>query len=207
MNWIKVSFLVLVFCVVKHNAKAQTDTLFIEPWNNGHAVYLLPAGAKLPSALINDNQNNPKISNYRKFKTNFPHRFVPAYSYKGEWLMYDPCDGIFEFQSGLSDSTWINYYFDDPWTMPLEAIEEQDDHHIEFRALYYDWEDPTMSIEHSIRIDRDTLPGLYFVTFTNLVTRVTLTNAYIDFDEAHRFRYLVNHCTYRKELEFAGFDE
>ena len=207
MKVFKACCLVVVFCVVKLNAKAQTDTLFIEPWNNGHAVYLLPAGAKVPAVFQAETIISPEISNYRHFKSNFPQHFVPAYSYKNEWVMYDPCDGIYEFQGALTDSTWINYYYDEPSAMPIEAVEEQDENRVVYRALQYNWEDPTLSIEHSITIQRAALQGLYYVTFTNLVNQSSITNAFIDLNEARRFRYLVNACTFQKELEFSGFDE
>jgi hypothetical protein len=207
MKWIYHAGVIAVFLVVKLSAKAQTDTLFIEPWNNGHAVYLLPAGAKLPEAFHSDQIIYPEISKYRKFKSTFPRHYVPAYSYKGEWVMYDPCDGIADFQAELTDSTWINYYYDEPSAMPLESVEFELNNSIEFMALQYNWEDPTMSIEHAITIERSELKGLYYVTFTNLVNRSSITNAFIDLNEAHRFRYLVNACTFQKELEFSGFDE
>ena len=123
MKWIYRVGIIAVFFVVKLSAKAQTDTLFIEPWNNGHAVYLLPAGAKLPVAFQSEHIISPEIPKYRKFKSTFPHHYVPAYSYKGEWVMYDPCDGIADFQAELTDSTWVNYYYDEPSAMPLESIE------------------------------------------------------------------------------------
>ncbi len=78
--------------------KAQTDTLFIQNWENGHAVYMLPPGELQVNDVwtSSDSIFYPPVPAFRKFNFNLNETYLPLNVYQGKLIYYDPCDGIFE---------------------------------------------------------------------------------------------------------------
>ena len=89
MKKLLLTFILLSNQIVSLNA--QTDTLFIQNWENGHAIYLLPAGKfQKPSVWTSsDSIYYPPVPFFRNFKFDLKETYIPLTVYKGELVYYD----------------------------------------------------------------------------------------------------------------------
>ena len=135
---------------------AQTDTLFIQNWENGHAIYLLPPGKfeKPEIWTSSDSIYYPPVPSFRKFRFDLKETYLPLEVYQGKLVYYDPCDGIFESAWVFNDSAFVHLYYDGPEGMPIAAIEHEDENEIQFRILQFNYEDIEKSLEYYLTIKR-----------------------------------------------------
>jgi hypothetical protein len=152
MKKLLLTFILLSNQIVSLNA--QTDTLFIQNWENGHAIYLLPAGKfQKPSVWTSsDSIYYPPVPFFRNFKFDLKETYIPLTVYKGELVYYDPCDGIFESAWVFNDSAFVHLYYDGPEGSPIAAIEHEDENEIQFRILQFNYEDIEKSLEYYLTV-------------------------------------------------------
>jgi hypothetical protein len=185
---------------------AQTDTLFIENWDNGHAIYLLPPGKfqKPPVWTSSDSIYFPPVPFFRKFKFDLKETYLPLSVYKGELVYYDPCDGIFENAWMFNDSAFVHFFYDGPEGMPIAAIEHEDENEIQFRILQFNYEDVEKSLEYYLTVKRmNTQRGLYLFTFENPYdSKDTYSFPVVEQSKLHLLPVLVNDSKYQKYMEF-----
>ena len=185
---------------------AQTDTLFIQNWENGHAVYILPPGKfqKPPVWTSSDSIYYPPVPFFRKFKFDLKKNYIPLAVYKGELVYYDPCDGIFENAWVFNDSAFVHLYYDGPEGMPIAAIEHEDENEIQFRILQFNYEDIEKSLEYYLTVksmNKD--KGIYLFTFENPYdSKDTYSFPVVEQRKLHLFPVLVNESKYQKYTEF-----
>ena len=185
---------------------AQTDTLFIQNWENGHAIYLLPAGKfqKPPVWTSSDSIYYPPVPFFRNFKFDLKETYIPLTVYKGELVYYDPCDGIFEHAWVFNDSAFVHLYYDGPEGSPLAAIESESEDEIQFRILSFNYEDIEKSLEYYLTVKRmNKERGLLLFTFENPYdSKDTYSFPVVEQSKLHLFPILVNESKYDKYTEF-----
>jgi hypothetical protein len=185
---------------------AQTDTLFIQNWDNGHAIYLLPPGKfqKPPVWTSSDSIIYPPVPAFRKFKFDLKETYVPLTVYKGELVYYDPCDGIFENAWVFNDSAFVHLYYDGPEGSPIAAIEHEDENEIQFRILQFNYEDIEKSLEYYLSVKRmNKEKGMYLFTFENPYdSEDTYSFPVVEQSKLHLLPVLVNESKYQKYTEF-----
>jgi hypothetical protein len=196
----------LLFSFFSFSINAQTDTLFIQNWDNGHAIYLLPPGKfqKPPVWTSSDSIIYPPVPFFRKFKFDLKETYVPLTVYKGELVYYDPCDGIFENAWVFNDSAFVHLYYDGPEGMPIAAIEHEDENDIQFRILQFNYEEIEKSLEYYLSVKRlNKGKGLYLFTFENPYdSQDTYSFPVVEQSKLHLFPVLVNDSKYQKYMEF-----
>lgn len=201
----------LLFIGISISAIAQTDTLFIQNWENGHAIYLLPPGKfqKPPVWTSSDSIYYPPVSFFRNFKFDLKETYIPLTVYKGELVYYDPCDGIFENAWVFNDSAFVHLYYDGPEGSPIAAIEHQDENEIQFRILQFNYEDLEKSLEYYLTVKcMNKQRGLYLFTFENPYdSKDTYSFPVVEQSKLHLFPVLVNESKYQKYIEFAFPEE
>jgi len=200
-------FLIIVFlCNLMALLNAQTDTLFIKNWENGHAIYLLPPGKfqKPPVWTSSDSIYYPPVPFFRKFKFDLKETYIPLTVYKGELVYYDPCDGIFEHAWVFNDSSFVHLYYDGPEGMPIAAIEHEVENEIQFRILQFNYEDIEKSLEYYLTVKRmNKQRGLYLFTFENPYDpKDTYSFPAVEQSKLHLLPVLVNDSKYQKYMEF-----
>ena len=200
-------FLIIVFlCNLMALLNAQTDTLFIQNWDDGHAIYLLPAGKfqKPPVWTSSDSIIYPPVPSFRKFKFELKETYIPLSVYKGELVYYDPCDGIFENAWVFNDSAFVHLYYDGPEGMPIAAIEHEVENEIQFRILQFNYEDIEKSLEYYLTVKRmNKQRGLYLFTFENPYDpKDTYSFPVVEQSKLHLLPVLVNDSKYQKYMEF-----
>jgi hypothetical protein len=204
MNKIKVITLILFGFSFSMNA--QTDTLFIQNWDNGHAIYLLPAGKfqKPPVWTSSDSIYYPPVPSFRKFKFDLKETYLPLSVYKGELVYYDPCDGIFENAWVFNDSAFVHLFYDGPEGSPIAAIEDKDENEIQFRILQFNYEDIEKSLEYYLTVQRvNKEKGLLLFTFENPYdSKDTYSFPVVEQSKLHLLPVLVNDSKYQKYMEF-----
>jgi hypothetical protein len=185
---------------------AQTDTLFIQNWENGHAIYLLPPGKfeKPEIWTSSDSIYYPPVPSFRKFKFDLKETYIPLTVYKGELVYYDPCDGIFENAWVFNDSAFVHLYYDGPEGSPIAAIEHQDENEIQFRILQFNYEDLEKSLEYYLTVKcMNKQRGLYLFTFENPYnSKDTYSFPVVEQRKLHLHPVLVNESKYQKYMEF-----
>ena len=185
---------------------AQTDTLFIQNWENGHAVYILPPGKfqKPPVWTSSDSIYYPPVSFFRNFKFDLKETYIPLTVYKGELVYYDPCDGIFENAWVFNDSAFVHLYYDGPEGSPIAAIEHEDENEIQFRILQFNYEDIEKSLEYYLTVkSMNKEKGIYLFTFENPYdSKDTYSFPVVEQRKLHLFPVLVNESKYQKYTEF-----
>lgn len=202
-----------LFIGVSLSAVAQSDTLFIQPWENGHAIYLLPPG----KFQMNDNWTAsdtifyPPVPKFRKFKFNLNETYLPLNVYQGKLVYYDPCDGIFESAWVFNDSAFVHLFFDGPEGSPIAAIEYENENEIQFRILQFNYEDIEKSLEYYLTIkSMNKEKGVYLFTFENpfeMDSKKSYSFPVVEQSKLHLFPVLVNESKYQKYLEFAFPEE
>jgi hypothetical protein len=190
---------------------AQTDTLFIQNWENGHAIYLLPPGKfeKPEIWTSSDSIYYPPVPSFRKFKFDLKETYLPLEVYQGILVYYDPCDGIFESAWVFNDSAFVHLYYDGPEGMPIAAIEHEDENEIQFRILQFNYEDIEKSLEYYLTIKRvNKERGLLLFTFENPYdSQNTYSFPVVEQRKLHLLPVLVNESKYQKYIEFAFPEE
>ena len=191
---------------ISFSAVAQTDTLFIQNWENGHAIYLLPPGKfqKLPVWTSSDSIYYPPVPFFRKFKFDLKETYIPLTVYKGKLVYYDPCDGIFENAWVFNDSAFVHLYYDGPEGSPIAAIEFENETEIQFRILQFNYEDIEKSLEYYLTVKTmNKEKGLYLFTFENPYdSKDTYSFPVVEERKLHLFPALVNESKYQKYIEF-----
>jgi hypothetical protein len=188
------------------SVRAQNDTLFIQNWENGHAIYLLPPGKfqKPEVWTSSDSIIYPPVPFFRKFNFDLKETYLPVSVYKGQLVYYDPCDGIFENAWVFNDSAFVHLYYDGPEGSPIAAIEHEDANEIQFRILQFNYEDIEKSIEYYLtvkRMNRDR--GLYLFTFENPYdSNDRYSFPVAEQSKLHLLPVLVNESRYDKYTEF-----
>jgi hypothetical protein len=190
---------------------AQTDTLFIQNWENGHAIYLLPPGKfeKPEIWTSSDSIYYPPVPIFRKFRFDLKETYLPLEVYQGKLVYYDPCDGIFESAWVFNDSAFVHLYYDGPEGMPIAAIEHEDENEIQFRILQFNYEDIEKSLEYYLTIKRvNKERGLLLFTFENPYdSQNTYSFPVVEQRKLHLLPVLVNESKYQKYIEFAFPEE
>ena len=185
---------------------AQIDTLFIQNWDNGHAIYLLPAGKfqKPPVWTSSDSIYYPPVPSFRKFKFDLKETYLPLSVYKGELVYYDPCDGIFENAWVFNDSAFVHLFYDGPEGSPIAAIEDKDENEIQFRILQFNYEEIEKSLEYYLTVKRvNKEKGLLLFTFENPYdSKDTYSFPVVEQSKLHLLPVLVNDSKYQKYMEF-----
>lgn len=196
----------ILFLGFSFSAVAQSDTLFIENWENGHAIYLLPPGKfqKLPVWTSSDSIIYPPVPFFRKFKFDLKETYLPLSVYKGQLVYYDPCDGIFEDAWVINDSAFVHLYYEGPEGMPIAAIEHEDENEIQFRILQFNYEEIEKSIEYYLTVkSMNKKRGLLLFTFENPYDpKDTYSFAVVEQSKLHLLPVLVNDSKYQKYMEF-----
>ena len=204
MKKLLLTFILLSNQIVSLNA--QTDTLFIQNWENGHAIYLLPQGKfqKPPVWTSSDSIYYPPVPFFRKFQFDLNETYIPLTVYKGELVYYDPCDGIFEHAWVFNDSAFVHLYYDGPEGSPIAAIEQQEENSIQFRILQFNYSDIEKSLEYYLTVQRvNKERGLYLFTFENPYdSQDTYSFPVVEQSKLHLFPILVNESKYDKYTEF-----
>ena len=204
MKKLLLTFILLSNQIVSLNA--QTDTLFIQNWENGHAIYLLPPGKfqKPPVWTSSDSIYYPPVPFFRKFKFDLKETYIPLTAYKGELVYYDPCDGIFEDAWVFNDSAFVHLFYDGPEGSPIAAIEQQEENSIQFRILQFNYEDIENSLEYYFTVKRmNKQRGLYLFIFENPYDpKDTYSFPVVEQSKLHLLPVLVNDSKYQKYLEF-----
>jgi hypothetical protein len=194
-----------VFSLVA-SLNAQTDTLFIQNWENGHAIYLLPAGKfQKPSVWTSsDSIYYPPVPFFRNFKFDLKETYIPLTVYKGELVYYDPCDGIFEHAWVFNDSAFVHLYYDGPEGSPIAAIEQQEENSIQFRILQFNYSDIEKSLEYYLTVQRvNKERGLYLFTFESPYDAESKYSfPVVERSKLHLFPTLVCDCRLDKYAEF-----
>ena len=201
--------LFLIFILLSNliaRLNAQTDTLFIENWEKGHAIYLLPPGKfqKPPVWTSSDSIYYPPVPSFRKFKFDLKETYLPLSVYKGQLVYYDPCDGIFENAWVFNDSAFVHLYYDGPEGSPIAAIEHEDENEIKFRILQFNYEDIEKSLEYYLTVkSMNKEKGIYLFTFENPYdSKDTYSFPLVEQRKLHLFPVLVNESKYQKYTEF-----
>jgi hypothetical protein len=202
----KIIVIALILFGFSFSMKAQTDTLFIQNWENGHAIYLLPPGKfqKPPVWTSSDSIYYPPVPSFRKFQFDLNETYIPLTVYKGELVYYDPCDGIFENAWVFNDSAFVHLYYDGPEGMPIAAIEQQEENDIQFRILQFNYEDIEKSLEYYLTVQRmNKERGLLLFTFENPYdSQDTYSFPVVEQSKLHLLPVLVNESKYHKYTEF-----
>ena len=190
---------------------AQTDTLFIQNWENGHSIYLLPPGKfeKPEIWTSSDSIYYPPVPSFRKFRFDLKETYLPLEVYQGKLVYYDPCDGIFESAWVFNDSAFVHLYYDGPEGMPIAAIEHEDENEIQFRILQFNYEDIEKSLEYYLTIKRvNKERGLLLFTFENPYdSQNKYSFPVVEQRKLHLLPVLVNESKYQKYIEFAFPEE
>jgi hypothetical protein len=201
--------LILTFILLSNliaSLNAQTDTLFIQNWENGHAIYLLPPGKfqKPPVWTSSDSIYYPPVPFFRKFQFDLKETYIPLTVYKGELVYYDPSDGIFESAWVFNDSAFVHLYYDGPEGSPIAAIEQQEENSIQFRILQFNYEDIEKSLEYYLTVQRvNKERGLLLFTFENPYdSKDTYSFPVVEQSKLHLLPILVNESKYDKYTEF-----
>jgi hypothetical protein len=201
--------LLLTFILLSNlitSLNAQTDTLFIQNWENGHAIYLLPPGKfqKPPVWTSSDSIYYPPVPFFRKFKFDLKETYLPLSVYKGQFVYYDPCDGIFEDAWVFNDSAFVHLFYDGPEGSPIAAIEQQEENSIQFRILQFNYEEIENSLEYYFTVKRmNKQRGLYLFIFENPYDpKDTYSFPVVEQSKLHLLPVLVNDSKYQKYLEF-----
>jgi hypothetical protein len=207
----KQMFSTLLFIGLSFSAIAQSDTLFIQNWENGHAIYLLPPGKfqKTPVWTSSESIYYPPVPYFRKFNFNLNETYLPLEVYQGKLVYYDPCDGIFESAWVFNDSAFVHLYYDGPEGMPIAAIEHEDNNEIQFRILQFNYEDIEKSLEYYLTVKSMNIEkGIYLFTFENPYnSKDTYSFPVVEQRKLHLFPVLVNESKYQKYIEFAFPEE
>ena len=200
-----------LFIGVSLSAIAQSDTLFIQPWENGHAIYLLPPGKFQMNDIwtASDTIFYPPVPKFRKFKFNLNETYLPLNVYQGKLVYYDPCDGIFESAWVFNDSAFVHLYYDGPEGSPIAAIESESEDEIQFRILSFNYEDIEKSLEYYLTVKRvNKERGLLLFTFENpFDSKDTYSFPVVEQSKLHLLPVLVNESKYDKYIEFAFPEE
>jgi hypothetical protein len=195
-----------MFTGVSLSAIAQSDTLFIQNWENGHAIYLLPPGnfQKPPVWTSSDSINYPPVPSFRKFQFDLKEIYIPLTVYKGELVYYDPCDGIFENAWVFNDSAFVHLYYDGPEGSPIAAIEHEDENEIQLRILQFNYEDIEKSLEYYLTVKcMNKKKGLYLFAFENPYdSEDKYSFPVVEQSKLHLLSVLVNDSKYDKYTEF-----
>ena len=196
----------ILFLGVSFSAVGQSDTLFIQNWENGHAIYLLPPGKfqKPPVWTSSDSIFYPPVPSYRKFQFDLKETYIPLTVFKGELVYYDPCDGIFENAWVFNDSAFVHLYYDGPEGSPIAAIEQQEENEIQFRILQFNYEDIEKSLEYYLTVKRmNKEKGLFLFIFENPYdSKDTYSFPVVEQSKLHLLPVLVNDSKYDKYTEF-----
>ena len=201
--------LFLIFILLSNliaSLKAQTDTLFIQNWENGHAIYLLPPGKfqKPEIWTISDSIYYPPVPFFRNFNFDLKETYIPLTVYKGELVYYDPCDGIFENAWVFNDSAFVHLYYDGPEGSPIAAFEHEDENEIQFRILQFNYEDIEKSLEYYLTVKRmNKERGLLLFTFEDPYDpKDSYSFPVVEQSKLHLLPILVNESKYQKYTEF-----
>lgn len=190
---------------------AQTDTLFIQNWENGHAIYLLPPGKfeKPEIWTSSDSIYYPPVPSFRKFRFDLKETYLPLEVYQGKLVYYDPCDGIFESAWVFNDSAFVHLYYDGPEGSPIAAIEHEYENEIQFRILQFNYEDIEKSLEYYLTVkSMNKEKGIYLFTFENPYdSKDTYSFPVVEQRKLHLLPVLVNESKYQKYIEFAFPEE
>jgi hypothetical protein len=188
------------------NSIGQSDTLFIKPWVNGHAVYMLPPGKLQVNDVwtSSDSIYYPPVPAFRKFDFNLKETYLPLYVYQGKLVYYDPCDGIFESAWVFNDSALVHLYYDGPEGSPIAAMEYANATEIQFRILQFNYEEIEKSIEYYLTVkSMNKEKGIYLFTFEDPYDAESKYSfPVVERCKLHLFHTLVCDCLADKHTEF-----
>ena len=201
--------LLLTFILLSNlitSLNAQTDTLFIQNWENCHAIYLLPPGKfqKPPVWTSSDSIYYPPVPFFRNFKFDLKETYIPLTVYKGELVYYDPCDGIFEDAWVFNDSAFVHLYYDGPEGSPIAAIEHEYENEIQFRILQFNYEEIEKSLEYYLTVTTvNKEKGIFLFTFESPYDAESKYSfPVVERSKLHLFPTLVCDCRLDKYAEF-----
>lgn len=209
----KILLFSFLFIGASLSAIAQSDTLFIQPWENGHAIYLLPPGKFQAHDVwtASDTIFYPPVPKFRKFKFNLNETYLPLNVYQGKLVYYDPCDGIFESAWVFNDSAFVHLYYDGPEGSPIAAIEYENENEIQFRILQFNYEDIEKSLEYYLTVkSMNKEKGIYLFTFKNpyeMDSKNSYSFPVVEQSKLHLFPVLVNESKFDKYIEFTFPEE
>jgi hypothetical protein len=204
-----------LICILLSNLiaplNAQTDTLFIQNWKNGHAIYMLPQG-KLQVIDVwtsSDSIYYPPVPAFRKFNFNLNETYLPLSVYQSKLVYYDPCDGIFESAWVFNDSAFVHLYYDGPEGSPIAAIEHEDENEIQFRILQFNYEDIEKSLEYYLTVSSmNKEKGISLFTFESPYDAESKYSfPVVERTKLHLFPTLVCDCLVDKHTEFRWEEE
>ena len=209
MKKLLLTFIFLSNLIVCMNA--QSDTLFIQPWKNGHAVYMLPPGELQVNDVwtSSDSIFYPPVPAFRKFNFNLNETYLPLNVYQSKLVYYDPCDGIFESAWVFNDSAFVHLYYDGPEGSPIAAIEHEDENEIQFRILQFNYEDIEKSLEYYLTVtSMNKEKGIYLFTFESPYDAESRYSfPVVERSKLHLFPTLVCDCLVDKHTEFRWEEE
>ena len=202
----KLYLIIIPFFSLAASLNAQTDTLFIENWENGHAVYMLPPGILHVNDVwtSSDSIYYPPVPAFRKFNFNLNETYLPLNVYEGKLVYYDPCDGIFESAWVFNDSAYVHLYYDGPEGSPIAAIEHEDENEIQFRILQFNYEDIEKSLEYYLTVTTmNKEKGIFLFTFESPYDAESKYSfPVVERSKLHLFPTLVCDCRVDKYAEF-----
>ncbi len=207
----KLFLIIILLSNLMASLNAQTDTLFIQNWENGHAIYMLPPGKLQVSDVwtSSDSIYYPPVPAFRKFNFNLNETYLPLNVYQGKLVYYDPCDGIFESAWVFNDSAFVHLYYDGPEGSPIVAIEHEDENEIQFRILQFNYEDIEKSLEYYLTVSSmNKEKGISLFTFESPYDAESKYSfPVVERSKLHLFPTLVCDCLVDKHTEFRWEEE
>src|SRR6218665_721484 len=72
-------------------------------------------------------KNEEKLTDFK-----LPQFWVPLYQYKNEYYLYEPCDGIFEFEYLVTKNAVTNIFYDGPFISVISSSKRINNQHYYF---------------------------------------------------------------------------
>lgn len=147
-------------------------------------------------------ENKPKT--FEKVNlTKIPENWIPVYSYKGDYYLYSPSDWGSAGRRIINDSTFVYWYMDGPFPVPLVDVSEVEYGKIvlEMMKLFNGKSFNEKLIIHQI----DSKTGLSVFEFAE-ESESNKYQLYLPVESARKFDMVINYCDNQKQLEF-DFDK
>lgn len=116
----------VLLCLVRMGAFCQNtknDTTFLlREYVDGtyHAVFVCKGAKGEPYRSTSNNQTMANANN----ALGLPARWVPLYLYNHKYYLYNPCDGIYNREYALTDSTLLKFNYDGVDTLSVHQIKQ-----------------------------------------------------------------------------------
>jgi hypothetical protein len=198
----KLIFLVIltVTNLVSSNLFAQklTDTIFLLKEKNDsefHVIFIDPNRQSNKHKSIIDFSSFPKVSKKNKIRhENLPAKWIPLYSYEGDFYVYYPCDFSTNQQIHLTNKTLFFKDFE-LYRYQIDSFEKENDR---FIINYNGFENEKTKIEITIVDQKRKIAVFKYIR----------NNSDIDYElmiaskNVSLFPIIVNECRYSKAKEF-----